>query len=466
MELLRKLVALVNRPRKTYSLIDTFGCTEKPPQECPTFLERGVHLSLVNALASQNIIVLYGESRQGKTWAIDRYCNNQLRIGCTADMTLDTIKSRMLDAVGVTPQEVEHTISDSVASGFSASTKVGNEMLSMAGLDVNASIQLQETLKTSYNTVNLSNLSEIIRIIKEKAPGVYFVFDNFHYLSPRVQQQFCSLLKEFNYNNIRIIIVGVWKGSARITSMAPDLINRCEHIDIGSWEEDELRDVAAKGEKALNIIIDEDVKDRFIKCCAKNIGIFKSFMMKYCQCYGIVGTQERKRSLSNVDMLDKALKDVINEAFEPLTDRIRNLALPQREKKNSKHMRLKIVIALLTLIRENGLNEAQNGFSTQEVINEVKKICESRKEPEIGESNIIQELGLLHEREENRQTDQNYIPLFFYDKSNRRVLIVEPSLYQIREYDPAMITAMIEDLYTQEKKGVSYSVKQLQLPIV
>ena len=43
---------------------------------------------------------------------------------------------------------------------------------------------------------------------------------------------------------------------------------------------------------------------------------------------------------------------IINEAFTPLRDRIINLALPHRDRRDSKYLRLKIIIAVLQLIIE------------------------------------------------------------------------------------------------------------------
>ena len=80
------------KKKQEYKLIDTFGCTERPSVSCPTFLERKVHTQFLNAVQSYNIIVVYGESRQGKTWTIERYCPNQLRIGCNAAMDIDASK--------------------------------------------------------------------------------------------------------------------------------------------------------------------------------------------------------------------------------------------------------------------------------------------------------------------------------------------------------------------------------------
>ena len=65
---------------------------------------------------------------------------------------------------------------------------------------------------------------------------------------------------------------------------------------------------------------------------------------------------------------------------------------------------------------------------------------------------MIQELGVLHEREENRQAGANFIPLFYYDKANRKLLIIEPTLYEIKEYDPNLITEIIISIKDVEKE--------------
>lgn len=67
--------------KQEYKLIDTFGCTERPPVSCPTFLERKVHTQFLNAVQSYNIIVVYGESRQGKHGQL----NATVQINCELD---------------------------------------------------------------------------------------------------------------------------------------------------------------------------------------------------------------------------------------------------------------------------------------------------------------------------------------------------------------------------------------------
>lgn len=447
------------KPQKIYSLMDTFGCPECPPQDCPTFLERNVHKKFQNAIKSYNIIVVYGESRQGKTWTIERYCPAQLRIGCNASMTVEQLKKEMLHVVGLDIHKVEHSITEEFSEGCSASSTVGAEMLMSAGINMGTTSAHRETLTTSYDTLDLTKNNDFLDAIREKASGQYFVFDNFHYLSPAVQQQFCSLLKEFNYQGIKIIIVGVWKDASRITALAPDLLNRCAHIDIGTWSTEELETIVSRGSEALNIEIDSEAQDMFIRCAAKNIGIFKDFLQKYCQEFSIYETQPSKKLLSNAVSTTKVAEEVINEAFTPLHDRVVNLAMPQRERKESKRMRLKIVIAVLRLIVEKNNPEIQTGIPLGEIKNRVDTLCHIWEEDIIPPSNLTQELGQLHLREENRQTGINFIPLFYFDRTNKKLLILEPTIYVLKEYNYTLLSDIADEL-EKSIKGSTEPVEQ------
>lgn len=361
-------------------------------------------------------------------------------------MTLEQIKKEMLHIVGRDIHTVEHSITEEYTEGCSASSTVGTEMLVSAGMDATVSAAHRETLTTTYETVDLTKNHDFLATVKRNSLGKYFVFDNFHYLSPAVQQQFCFLLKEFNYQDIKIIIVGVWEDESRITAMAPNLLNRCAHIDIGTWSEDELNSVSSRGVKALNIEIDPEANALFVRCAANNVGIYKDFLQKYCQEFGVFETQSEKKVLYNSISARKVTNEVISEAFTLLHDRLVNLAMPQRDRKDSKRMRLKIIIAVLRLIVANIADKTQAGLSTTAIKSEVDMLCHSWGEEEIAISNMTQELGILHLREENRQTGVNFIPLFYFDKANKKLLILEPTIYVIKEYNEELLNDIAAEL--------------------
>ena len=66
------------------------------------------------------------------------------------------------------------------------------------------------------------------------------------------------------------------------------------------------------------------------------------------------GKLKISKKLLDVQKANQVAEQVIGESLAPLSDRIRNLALPQRMKKDSKLMRQKIVCAILNLIVKAG----------------------------------------------------------------------------------------------------------------
>ena len=61
-------------------------------------------------------------------------------------------------------------------------------------------------------------------------------------------------------------------------------------------------------------------------------------------------------------------------------------------------------------------------------------------------SNLTQELGMLHLREENKNAKSNFISLFFFDKANKKLLVLEPTIYMIKNYSVQLIQNIIDEL--------------------
>ena len=173
-------------------------------------------------------------------------------------------------------------------------------------------------------------------------------------------------------------------------------------------------------------------------------------MQKFCQNCDVYGTQRRKTQLNNYCIAADVADLVIKDAYTPLHDRIKNLTTPQKIKKGSKNVRKKIVAAILKIIIGDDISSTQSGLALDRVQKEVEVICKTQDTPLIQSSNITQELGNLHLREENRQTGQNFIPLFYFDKTNRKVLVIEPTIYMIKEYDCKLLQNILNELLAVE----------------
>ena len=428
-----------------YTVEDTFGCREHVPKNCPTFIERQEHIRFKHAVASKNIIVVYGESRQGKTWAIQRYCPNQCRIGCTSDMDIERVKAAILEALNISLQEISEIEESETKTRGGASVDFKMNHI-QAGAGTSGIIKKTQTASTTRVNVDLNSIKSFTDAIKCSLQERYLVFDNFHYLEPNVQRDFCSLLKEFNYADIKVIIVGVWKEATKITSLASDLTDRCAHIDIGMWSKKDLLNVIEQGEKALNIEFSNEVKDFFCEICVNNIGIFKNFLQMYCLKLNIEETQKSKKICDDIGLAKQIVEEYISyEALSPLSDRIKNLSKPRRMKKDSKKVRAKIVSAILELVIEYPISKVRIGIPAEEIVSEIEKKCKIVG-LSLQKSNILQELGLIHEREDNSTVGANAIPLFYYDKQKKMILILEPSFYVVKMYNQNSFKQIIEDI--------------------
>ena len=95
-------------------------------------------------------------------------------------------------------------------------------------------------------------------------------------------------------------------------------------------------------------------------------------------------------------------------------------------------------------------DKIQLGISLESIKQGVDNICDEYQEKHIDISHITQELGVIHQREENRQAGENYIPLFYYDKVNRKLLVIEPTLYVIKNYDASLIDNIVNRIVETE----------------
>lgn len=201
------------------------------------------------------------------------------------------------------------------------------------------------------------------------------------------------------------------------------------------------------GERALNINIAQNIQELFIKCGVNNIGILKSIVHEYCQICNIFETQKTNVLLKDMDKAKEALNKCYEEYFKPVSDRITNLARPKKAKKTSKAMRQRIICAILRIIKKEGVNEVIKGIPYENIQKELDKICKEKGIDKFLSSNVLQELGVLHTREENKSSKQNFIPLFYYDSHNKKLLILEPVLYMIKVYSEEGLEQLIASVY-------------------
>jgi hypothetical protein len=424
---------MLNFLDKKYTLQQVYGIEETPLKDCPTYVERDVHKEFKYLVEneSQHIIV-YGASRQGKSWMVERYCTSFIRVGCDAKYDRSMLFKAILDElkviVGETKTSNEYKCGNKIKASGEGNIEIPFVAKAKAAGTGEISDEGSKSKEVTYLNVDLNNQSEVIKAIKKVLGNRFIVIENFHYLNIETQKAFAGSLREFLYHKIRVIIVGVWKETTKLSSYASDLTNRCEYIDIGNWNSNELKEIVKKGDKALKIHTDEKVVDLFINNSGYNVGIFKSLLKNFYKECKIFETQSQQRNLSDIGKANRAIDKCYDEVISPVLERIDNLATSK--KPGAKGMRYYIVEAILNLISKKDVEEILNGIDYQDILDEIHEL----KAPHFDSSNIKQELISLHLREETgksgKGTNKNIIPLFYFDraKSNGKLFIVESAL--------------------------------------
>lgn len=416
---------------RKYSLKEVFGVVEKPEVDCPTYIDRYAHQKFKSLIYGESgHIVVYGASRQGKSWLVERYCPSFVRVGCDAKFTRERLFKAILHSLGIEVGSIESGNSVEKGAKIGAKAIFGLQFpwFSKAETDIHSEVNSKQSdnKKISYVNIDLENQTEVISAINKVIGEKFILLENFHYMEAEVQKAFASSLREFLYHGIRVIIVGVWKEHTKINSFVPDLSDRIGYIDIGDWSVEELEKVVSEGERALRIKIDNEIIQRFIKASGRNVGIFKSLLKNFCFLNDVLETQGSIIFLDRQDLAEAAIEQSFVEVIYPSIDRIHNLATSKKSGK--KGLRYYILRAILTLMAERNVDELVNGIALDDIVNKIISFNEETFQT----SNIQQELGMLHLREETvyseGNSNPNFIPLFYYDSAAKKVLIVESAL--------------------------------------
>lgn len=418
---------------KEYTLQQVYGIDEIPLKDCPTYVERDIHKEFKYLVEneSQHIIV-YGASRQGKSWMVERYCTSFIRVGCDVKYDRSMLFKAILDElniiIGETKTSNEYKHGDKIKTSGEGNIEVPFIAKAKVAGTGEVSDEGSKSKEVTYLNIDLNNQSEVIKAIKDGLGNRFIVIENFHYLNIETQKAFAGSLREFLYYKIRVIIVGVWKETTKLSSYASDLTNRCEYVDIGDWNDNELAEVVKKGDKVLNTHIDHRIVELFINNSGYNVGIFKSLLKNFCKECKVLKTRSQQENLSDIDKANRAINKCYDEVITPVLERIDNLATSK--KPGAKGMRYYIVKAILNLISKKNVKEILGGIDYQDILDEIHEL----KAPDFDSSNIKQELINLHLREETGKSDKgmnkNIIPLFYFDraKGNGKLFIVESAL--------------------------------------
>ncbi|MBN8638648.1 MAG: hypothetical protein J0M07_25260 [Anaerolineae bacterium] len=397
----------------TYELQEVFG--EWQTANAPTYVDRdGLDAKLAYLLKSSNLIVLHGESRQGKTILQRKHLQEAqiIKINCSVGMSALNIKTEILRRMHarIIMQVDETNGRDTTGEGgfdggidIPGIGKLGGKATVTHGVS-------HEAMTSSQVIGDPNNINFLVEQWQRDKRRI--VIDDFHYLSDQEQSQLAFDFKGLTENGVQLLVIGVWANANRLTTFNNQL--RTKELSI-KWTDAELMQVLELGEQALNIAISKNIKNSLVRDASGSVGLLQIITEALCQEENIFGYQRERRTISNVFYLDAARKRTCAEKYNSrFSEALRTIA----DGKNLSEGRMyeKILRAVVTMTDAELLNGVRPGKITKMI--EALGLTEGKG----NQGHVTQTLEKLNGLQEERRISP---PIFYYDKSASQLRLVD-----------------------------------------
>lgn len=296
-----------------WRLDDVFGVARELPKNY--VVRDSVDQSLVDALARDQHIVIYGSSKQGKT-CLRKYnlkADEYRLVTCGNKWTLSQLHSAILKEAGYV---VEGSTTRTVTGELKVNAKLGggfnifgNKAQAEAGTEAGGT--RERKIETAPLELDPADVNDIIAALEFAECPQFIVLEDFHYLPEETQRDFAVALKAFHEDsNFCFIVVGVWRDQNRLVQHNGDLTGRVVAIDADRWTVDELRDVIESGESYLNITFSDQFKNELLKGCFSNVFVVQESCRLACERAGVFGT------MSDAVVIQADAAELIKEAVD------------------------------------------------------------------------------------------------------------------------------------------------------
>ncbi|WP_275737164.1 hypothetical protein [Halorhabdus sp. SVX81] len=234
------------------------------------------------------VISLAGPSKSGKTVLIENVVDENLLIkvlGSTIDSKV-TFWKNVLDEMGVAhsleethESTEEHKLSTRVLAKLGLSSFIGAE----------AETSAEHTHIDSLGETEVYDRVGISKTIEELQNGDYLLLiDDFHYIDKSVQEDLAEVIKEIPHQGISIGVALVPHRSEDILRGNPDLRGRVQPLDIGYWDIGDLKRIAEKGFRKLNVDVDDVLNTKLAEEAAGSPQLMQRLCLEACYVYDVI----------------------------------------------------------------------------------------------------------------------------------------------------------------------------------
>ncbi|AUY31939.1 hypothetical protein EON09_04520 [Pseudomonas soli] len=288
---------------------DVFGVSGN---DVASYVERDhVDDAFLAALHTDQQIVVYGASKQGKTALVKKHINydDSIVITLSPKTTLRNIYQAIVRKYDV-PLLASYTEGTGDASKIRGKASIQGTIAVIRGRgEIAADVEHSSKLELKYDRIeyNLDLPDDVASLIREHGTAKPIILENFHYLSEEVQREFAFDLRSFHDLKIKFIILGVWKEANRLNQFNGELQDRLAEVPVEPWSDEDFRRIVKKGEDLLNVKMATALVEECIDSAFSSVGVFQELIKYTCLEHGVKGYQVANKFMDDPKALARAI---------------------------------------------------------------------------------------------------------------------------------------------------------------
>ncbi|MDM8349210.1 hypothetical protein P8H27_09885 [Pseudomonas sp. sp1636] len=389
--------------------------------------------AFASALRQTRQIIVYGSSKQGKTALVQRHVpeDQRVTVHCSPQTSTEDLYRSLLRQMGVevttekaseTSREVEASVTAKFTALIPFFGKGEAETSGSATAGNNESITKKPI---EFNLLLAQDVGEILQKTNNK--NLFFVVENFHYLTPDVQSAFAFDLRTFEEMGLRFIILGVWREANRLIQFNGDLQDRIAEIPVEPWEIPDFEKLVNTGEPHMNVIFEENVRRKIFEQAHGSVAVVQEIIKKVCEKCNLLehhnGTQPFV--INDIATIDLSIKEKVDEYASRHVRSLESIAAGSRTRRATEDTEaLYLPYHLVRVLVNRSYQELKDGIERkwlQELIREQHPTPDNVRTSDV--TGMLLRLPTI-------QTNAKIVPpLFDYDRGTRRVKIVDSTLY-------------------------------------
>jgi hypothetical protein len=445
-------------------LDQVFGVSREP---VASYIEReSVDNALAAALAETRQIIIYGSSKQGKTSLLLRHIpdNKRVTVHCGPSTTAEDIYRSFLRQrdVEITTERSSGTsreLGTSISARFTAMIPFFGSGAAETKGDVKAGAK--EDVKRKTIEFNLANAQDVGELLHQVGGGnVFYVLENFHYLSDEVQHQLAFDLRTFEEMGLRFVILGVWRERNRLVQYNGDLQDRITEVPVEPWEDSDFQRIVDKGATMLRVTISPRIATRIFEEAHGSVAVVQELLKKICEKADIfesIPDSQPQIVLDDLLQLQSAIAEKVGEYAARHIRSLESIAAGSRARRSTEETAaLFLPYHLVRVMVHRSYNELKDGIerkTLQTLIQEKHNMPDNVRTSDV--TGMLLRLGAL-------QSAQKIVPpLFDFDPGTRRVKVVDSTLYFfIDNCDPDDVMAEIPHPDPEQVNGAGDEVAE------